>query len=72
MTFKQVLQKCTYVEALEPLLHKAPPGVLKYVLGQFSKVNKSIEIHNIYIKLLFFGKKLENIKFKNKKKSEYS
>ncbi|XP_017767186.1 PREDICTED: sperm-associated antigen 6-like [Eufriesea mexicana] len=35
---KQILQKCTYIEALEPLLHDSPPNILKYVLGQFSKI----------------------------------
>ncbi|XP_025994255.1 sperm-associated antigen 6 isoform X2 [Solenopsis invicta] len=35
---KQVLQKCMYVEALESLLHDVPPNILKYVLGQFSKI----------------------------------
>ncbi|XP_067213594.1 sperm-associated antigen 6-like [Linepithema humile] len=35
---KQVLQKCVYIEALEPLLHDVPPNILKYVLGQFSKI----------------------------------
>ncbi|XP_018404377.1 PREDICTED: sperm-associated antigen 6-like [Cyphomyrmex costatus] len=35
---KQVLQKCMYIEALEPLLHNVPPSILKYVLGQFSKI----------------------------------
>ncbi|XP_025055487.1 sperm-associated antigen 6 isoform X2 [Alligator sinensis] len=35
---KNILQKCTYLPALEPLLHDAPPNILKYVIGQFSKV----------------------------------
>ncbi|CAD1480126.1 unnamed protein product, partial [Heterotrigona itama] len=35
---KQILQKCMYIEALEPLLHESPPNILKYVLGQFSKI----------------------------------
>ncbi|EZA50312.1 Sperm-associated antigen, partial [Ooceraea biroi] len=35
---KQILQKCTYMEALEPLLHNVPPNILRYVLGQFSKI----------------------------------
>ncbi|XP_014215949.1 sperm-associated antigen 6-like [Copidosoma floridanum] len=38
VTLKQVLQKCMYIEALEPLLHDAPPNILKYILGQFSKI----------------------------------
>ncbi|KAL0106492.1 hypothetical protein PUN28_016299 [Cardiocondyla obscurior] len=32
------LQKCMYVEALESLLHNVPPNILKYILGQFSKI----------------------------------
>ncbi|XP_043599003.1 sperm-associated antigen 6-like isoform X3 [Bombus pyrosoma] len=35
---KQILQKCMYIEALESLLHDSPPNILKYVLGQFSKI----------------------------------
>ncbi|XP_011643538.1 sperm-associated antigen 6-like [Pogonomyrmex barbatus] len=35
---KQILQKCMHVEALESLLHNVPPNILKYILGQFSKI----------------------------------
>uniref|UniRef100_A0A803VAR9 Sperm associated antigen 6 n=1 Tax=Ficedula albicollis TaxID=59894 RepID=A0A803VAR9_FICAL len=35
---KNILQKCTYLPALEPLLHDAPPNIMKHVIGQFSKV----------------------------------
>eukprot|EP01006_Ploeotia_vitrea_P014553 TRINITY_DN394_c0_g1_i1.p1 TRINITY_DN394_c0_g1~~TRINITY_DN394_c0_g1_i1.p1 ORF type:complete len:537 (+),score=293.06 TRINITY_DN394_c0_g1_i1:89-1612(+) len=35
---KSVLQKCTYLSALEPLLHEAPEKILKYVIQQFAKV----------------------------------
>lgn len=35
---KQVLQKCLVVPALEPLVTRAPPEILKYVLGQYSKI----------------------------------
>ncbi|CAG5118356.1 unnamed protein product [Candidula unifasciata] len=35
---KNILQKCVHLPALEPLLHDAPPNILKYVVGQFSKV----------------------------------
>ncbi|XP_006624170.1 sperm-associated antigen 6-like isoform X2 [Apis dorsata] len=35
---KQILQKCMYIEALEALLYDSPPNILKYVLGQFSKI----------------------------------
>ncbi|KYN11587.1 Sperm-associated antigen 6 [Trachymyrmex cornetzi] len=38
IALKQILQKCVYIEALESLLHDVPPIVLKYVLGQFSKI----------------------------------
>merc|ERR1711957_848366 len=34
---KSVIQKCTYLPALEPLL-EAPPNILKYVVQQFAKV----------------------------------
>ncbi|XP_060532951.1 sperm-associated antigen 6-like isoform X4 [Cylas formicarius] len=37
-SLKVCLQKCTLVPALEPLLWTAPPEILKYVLGQYSKV----------------------------------
>ena len=35
---KNILQKCVHLPALEPLLHDAPPNILKHVVGQFSKV----------------------------------
>nr|CAH7723586.1 unnamed protein product [Callosobruchus chinensis] len=35
---KLCLQKCLLISALEPLLYDAPPNILKYVLGQYSKV----------------------------------
>lgn len=35
---KNILQKCTHLPALEPLLHDAPPNILKHVVGQFAKV----------------------------------
>ncbi|XP_036262807.1 sperm-associated antigen 6 isoform X1 [Molothrus ater] len=35
---KNILQKCTYLPALEPLLHEAPPSIMKHIIGQFSKV----------------------------------
>ena len=34
---KSVIQKCTTLPALEPLL-EAPPNILKYVVQQFAKV----------------------------------
>ncbi|XP_060532950.1 sperm-associated antigen 6-like isoform X3 [Cylas formicarius] len=37
-SLKVCLQKCTLVPALEPLLWTAPPEILKYVLGQYSKI----------------------------------
>nr|CEL64798.1 TPA: armadillo/beta-catenin-like repeat protein,putative [Neospora caninum Liverpool] len=35
---KSILQKCTHLAALEPLLNEAPPPILKYVVQQFAKV----------------------------------
>ncbi|XP_071455051.1 sperm-associated antigen 6-like [Hetaerina americana] len=37
-SLKMILQKCTHLSALEKLLEEAPLAILKYVLGQFSKV----------------------------------
>ncbi|CAG2069336.1 unnamed protein product [Timema podura] len=37
-TLKLVLQKCINISALDPLLYEAPPDILKYIVGQFSKV----------------------------------
>ncbi|XP_050302037.1 sperm-associated antigen 6-like [Anthonomus grandis grandis] len=37
-TLKECLQNCLVISALEPLLATAPPDILKYVLGQYSKV----------------------------------
>ncbi|XP_022904975.1 sperm-associated antigen 6-like [Onthophagus taurus] len=38
VALKQCLQKCLMLSALEPLLNDCPKNILKYVLGQFSKV----------------------------------
>lgn len=38
-SLKNILQKCVHLPALEPLLHDAPPNILKHVVGQFSKVS---------------------------------
>ncbi|XP_060755873.1 sperm-associated antigen 6-like isoform X2 [Neoarius graeffei] len=35
---KSILQKCTYLPALESLLYEAPSNVLQYIICQFSKV----------------------------------
>ena len=35
---KNILTKCVHMPALEPLLHEAPPNVLKHVVAQFAKV----------------------------------
>ncbi|TNN59505.1 Sperm-associated antigen 6 [Liparis tanakae] len=35
---KSVLQKCTYLPGLEPLLQDVPSNILKHVVGQYSKV----------------------------------
>merc|ERR1711879_748482 len=37
-SLKNILQKCTHLPALEPLLHDAPPDILKHVIAQYSKV----------------------------------
>lgn len=39
-SLKNILQKCVHLPALEPLLHDAPPNILKHVVGQFSKVRQ--------------------------------
>ncbi|KAK0175177.1 hypothetical protein PV327_008950 [Microctonus hyperodae] len=36
---KNILHQCTDIEAIEPLIQNAPTEILKYVLGQFSKVS---------------------------------
>lgn len=36
---KSVVQVCTHLPALEPLLYAAPNNILKHVLCQFSKVS---------------------------------
>jgi len=35
---KSVIQKCTHLPALEPLLQESPHNILKYVVQQFAKV----------------------------------
>lgn len=35
---KLCLQKCLHLPALEPLLYDSPPSILKYILGQYSKI----------------------------------
>eukprot|EP00163_Fabomonas_tropica_P029441 TRINITY_DN62_c0_g1_i1.p1 TRINITY_DN62_c0_g1~~TRINITY_DN62_c0_g1_i1.p1 ORF type:complete len:506 (-),score=151.50 TRINITY_DN62_c0_g1_i1:521-2038(-) len=35
---KSIVQKCVHLPALEPLLHEAPPNILKDVVFQFAKV----------------------------------
>jgi len=34
-SLKSVIQQCLHLPALEPLLHEAPPNILKYVVQQF-------------------------------------
>lgn len=34
---KQILQMCSYLQALEPLISEAPHDILQYVLHQFAK-----------------------------------
>ena len=50
---KNILTKCVYLPALEPLLHDAPPSILRHVVGQFSKVRTYVYIHNMYCMLTF-------------------
>ena len=51
-----------HLEALEPLLHDAPPDILKYILGQFSKVSSIyvmsfniLVLINVSIFLIYFS-----------------
>ena len=37
-SLKSILDRCVDFHALEPLLHDAPPNILKHVVGQLSKV----------------------------------
>ncbi|XP_034950035.1 sperm-associated antigen 6-like [Chelonus insularis] len=37
-SLKYIVKNCQNTEALEPLLNNGPPEILKYVLGQFSKI----------------------------------
>ncbi|KAM6971590.1 sperm-associated antigen 6-like [Tautogolabrus adspersus] len=46
---KSILQKCTYLPGLEPLLYDAPSNILKHVVCQFSKVIS----HDIKARRLF-------------------
>lgn len=59
---KLLLQKCVYLEALEPLLVEAPSNILKHVIAQFSKVLP----HNSKARRLFVTsgglKKVQEIK----------
>ncbi|GJQ81956.1 hypothetical protein Trydic_g20421 [Trypoxylus dichotomus] len=48
VTLKQCLQKCLLMSALEPLIHDCPKNILKYVLGQFSKVGIYFLLHFFY------------------------
>lgn len=35
---KFIIQKCTYLPALEPLLQQSPPAILKYIIAQYAKI----------------------------------
>eukprot|EP00771_Trimastix_marina_P004140 gnl/Trimastix_PCT/879.p2 GENE.gnl/Trimastix_PCT/879~~gnl/Trimastix_PCT/879.p2 ORF type:complete len:527 (+),score=171.67 gnl/Trimastix_PCT/879:66-1583(+) len=35
---KAIIQKCVHLPALEPLLHQAPPKILRYIVAQYAKV----------------------------------
>ena len=37
VSLKSILQTCTHLEALEPLISESPPDILEYVLTQFVK-----------------------------------
>jgi len=37
-SLKNIIQMCTHLPALEPLLQLAPPNILTYVTAQFAKV----------------------------------
>lgn len=43
---KSILQKCTYLPVLEPLLYDAPSNILKHVICQFSKVMGRYFLHS--------------------------
>lgn len=49
---KQSLQCCLHRPALEPLLHSAPAGILKYVLAQYAKVGCLVGL-NVYKSYVF-------------------
>lgn len=51
-SLKQILQKCLHIEALGALLFDAPSNILKYVLGQFSKVISKNSINIFFILLI--------------------
>lgn len=51
---KSVLQVCTHLPALEPLLYAAPNNILKHVLCQFSKVR----LFQFFLVLLLPGSKM--------------
>ena len=53
---KSILQKCTYLPALEPLLYDAPSNILKHVVCQFSKVSQPESKKSV-----FLIKKCQNI-----------
>lgn len=40
-SLKYCLQKCLVVSALEPLFYNAPSSILKYILGQYTKVRNN-------------------------------
>ena len=45
---KNILQKCVYLPALEPLLHDAPANILKHVVAQYSKVKFNLFIFKFF------------------------
>lgn len=35
---KYIIQKCTHLPALQPLLNEAPPEIMKYIVAQYAKI----------------------------------
>ncbi|XP_034416563.1 sperm-associated antigen 6 isoform X1 [Cyclopterus lumpus] len=50
---KTILQKCTYLLGLEPLLYDVPTTILKHVVGQISKVTQLVLPHDSQARRLF-------------------
>lgn len=47
---KNIVQMCTYLPALEPLLQLAPPKILTYVCHQFAKIlSQNVEAKRTFV-----------------------